>query len=94
MNRLHRGGARVRSTVGLVLDRDGNRCRRCRQPIDMTLGGMQPDGPTLGHVVPMAKGGGDELGNLGLEHRRCNLAAGARSDPPRALIARPVAVDG
>ena len=89
---LHRGGARIRATVRLILNRDGIRCRRCRLPIDMALGGMHPDGPTLGHILPMARGGGDDLGNLGLEHRRCNLAAGARADPPRAWLASPITV--
>jgi 5-methylcytosine-specific restriction endonuclease McrA len=88
---LARGGQRMRDARRLVLERDGNRCRRCRAPIDMSLSGLEPDGPTLGHIIPAARGGDDSLGNLGLEHRRCNLAAGARLDPPRALIAAPIA---
>ena len=94
MSDLHRGGARIRATVRLVLERDGNRCRRCGEPIDMAIGGLAPEGPTLGHVLPYSKGGTDDLANLGLEHRRCNLAAGARLIPPRALLATPVALDG
>jgi 5-methylcytosine-specific restriction endonuclease McrA len=90
---LHAGGARIRSTVRLVVERDGSRCRRCGIPIDMTLGGLDPDGPTLGHVTPVAQGGTDGLGNLALEHRRCNLAAGSRADPPRALIANPIPIE-
>jgi 5-methylcytosine-specific restriction endonuclease McrA len=59
----------------------------------MYLGGMHPDGPTLGHIIPAAQGGTDEDANLGLEHRRCNLAAGPRPTPPRALIAHPVTIE-
>lgn len=73
-----------------VIDRDGNRCRRCGDPIDLSLSGLDPYGMTLGHIIPAALGGTDDLSNLGAEHRRCNLAAGARRDPPRALIATPI----
>lgn len=59
----------------------------------MALSGMHRDGPTIGHVIPAALGGGDELGNLGLEHLRCNLAAGARPTPPRAAIAIPIPLE-
>lgn len=89
---LARGGHRVAQTRRALLERDGNACRRCGLPIDMTLSGLHPDGPTLGHIDPAARRGTDDLGNLGLEHRRCNLAAGARVDPPRAKIARPIAI--
>jgi hypothetical protein len=44
----------------------------------MRLSGLDPMGPTLGHIVPMAEGGTDDLDNLRLEHRKCNLAAGKR----------------
>jgi len=59
----------------------------------VTLSGLHPDGPTLGHKRPSIRGGADTLDNLGLEHRRCNLAAGARVDPPHAAIARPIRRD-
>lgn len=87
---LHSGGRRVGLTVRLLIARDGPFCRRCGTAIDTTLSGLHPDGPTIGHVVPAASNGSDELRNLGLEHRRCNLAAGARRDPPRAWIAKPI----
>lgn len=81
----------MRNARRAVLERDGNLCRRCGEPIDLSRSGLDPLGVTLGHITPAAKGGSDELGNLGLEHRRCNLAAGARRDPPRATIAVPIA---
>lgn len=90
MSTLHTGGRRVGLTVRLLRARDGDACRRCGEAIDFDLSGLLPLGPTLGHVVPAAAGGSDELRNLGLEHRRCNLAAGARRDPPRAWIAKPL----
>ena len=91
MTPLHRGGRRVGLTVRLLRARDGDLCRRCGQAIDFGLSGLEGTGPTIGHVIPAAAGGSDALRNLGLEHRVCNLAAGARRDPPRALIAKPVA---
>lgn len=90
---LARGGFRIGTTRRVLLERDGNACGRCGLTIDVGLDGMAPDGPTIGHIVPAAEGGTDDLANLRLEHRRCNLAAGARPIPPRALIARPVGVD-
>lgn len=59
----------------------------------MGLSGMDPRGPNLGHIQPAARSGTDTLANLGLEHRRCNIAAGARLDSPHALIARPVGIE-
>jgi 5-methylcytosine-specific restriction endonuclease McrA len=86
---LHRGGQRKRSALALIIERDGPRCRRCSGWVDVTLSGLRADGPTVGHVVPAARGGSDALDNLALEHRRCNLAASSRRDPPRALIVDP-----
>jgi 5-methylcytosine-specific restriction endonuclease McrA len=87
---LARGGHRKRVALRLVVDRDGTRCRRCDGTVDVRLSGNHPDGPTLGHVIAASRGGTDELANLSLEHKRCNLVAGDRDDPPRALIATPV----
>lgn len=80
----------MRQARALVYERDGDRCRRCGRLINMALSGMDPAGPNLGHIIPAAQGGSDEIGNLGLEHRRCNLAAGPRLTPPRAALAVPI----
>ena len=77
---LHRGGHRLRLARRLVVARDGARCRRCGAPIDVRLGGLDPLGLTLGHIVPVSRGGTDALANLAPEHRACNLAAGAGLD--------------
>ena len=87
---LHQGGHRRRVALRQVIERDGPMCWRCGRWVDVTLSGLVADGPTLGHRTPVDAGGSDELVNLGLEHRRCNLAAGARVMPPRATIARPI----
>lgn len=91
MTTLHRGGQRLVTARLAVIERDGPTCRRCGGWVDVSLSGLMPDGPTLGHIIPTSQGGSDERDNLGLEHRRCNLAASDRRDPPRALIATPIA---
>jgi hypothetical protein len=57
-----------------VLDRDGNTCQVCFTP-----GGAEYfDAPgrvarlTIGHILPVARGGGDEDTNLRAECQRCN----------------------
>lgn len=87
----HLSGQRLVVARRMVIDRDGETCRRCGGWVDVTLSGLLPDGPTLGHIIPLSKGGTNDPHNLGLEHARCNLAASDRRDPPRALIATPIA---
>lgn len=89
---LARGGRIVGRTIAMLRERDGNSCGRCGVAILDGVSGLHPDGATIGHRVPAAQGGTDELSNLRLEHRRCNLAAGARTSSPRARIVAPVAL--
>ena len=87
---LARGGWRLIQAKRLVIERDGPTCRRCGGWIDLALSGLHADGLTLGHIVPASRGGSDAPENLGPEHRRCNLAASDRRDPPKASIAIPI----
>lgn len=89
----HVNGQRLRTLRRQVVEIHGNRCARCGRPIDLSLSGLHPQGLTLGHAIPLARGGTDAIGNLRPEHRACNLAAGARLDPPRATLAKPVQVE-
>ena len=57
-----------------ILDRDGNTCQVC-----FTAGGSEfADAPgrratlTIGHIIPVARGGSDEDDNLRTECQRCN----------------------
>ena len=86
---LRQGGRRIAKVRGYLFVRDGSRCGRCGGVIDMRLSGLQADGPTLGHIVPLSSGGTDDLDNLRLEHRRCNLSAGKRLVRAVANIVRP-----
>ena len=84
-SKLHRGGDRIAAIRAILVERDGNLCRRCGVAIDLRLSGSHMYGPTIGHIVAASHGGTDYLDNLTLEHRRCNLRAGDRN-PPRAAI--------
>lgn len=63
-------------------------CRRCLDPIDLTLSGLHPMGLTVGHVLAVRDGGTDAPDNLAPEHRSCNLG-GRQAPRVRATIARP-----
>lgn len=54
-------------------------CWLCRRPVDKTLPGNHPDGPTLDHVIELDAGGSPlDRANARLAHHRCNSARGAR----------------
>src|SRR4026208_68150 len=89
MGRVRWNGARIASDRNYLRVRDGRGCARCGAPINMALRGMDPAGPTVGHRVPVAAGGGGGVDNLRLEHRRCNLAANKRYVPDRANVVKP-----
>ena len=94
-SRIHAGGhalriARTRLLREWRLAQQVPYCWRCELPIDVNLSGLHPDGATVGHIIPVSTGGTDVYDNLALEHRRCNLGAGARVAPPKAMIAEPI----
>ena len=55
-----------------VVARDGWVCWLCNMPVDESLPRTSRMGATVDHVVPLAKGGSDELDNLRLAHWICN----------------------
>lgn len=71
-------GRRNRMLARGLWERDGGLCGRCGLEIDPTLHGYLPGALTIGHIVPIAKGGTNDPRNLQPEHRRCNLEAGDR----------------
>ena len=57
------------------------RCWLCGHPVDRTLPGAHPQGPTVDHIIPLSRGGNPlDRNNARLAHRRCNVTRGAR--PP------------
>lgn len=57
-------------------------CHICGKPIDYTLKTPDPMSFEVDHVVPLAKGGADELSNKAAAHRRCNRAKHANDFAP------------
>lgn len=65
-------------TKAEVLDRWSNRCHLCEKKIDLDLPSMNRLGFTFDHVVPVSKGGTNDLQNIRPAHRSCNSARGNR----------------
>lgn len=82
-------GRRNRLLAYGLWQRDGGRCGRCLLEIDPTLHGYLPGALTIGHIVPIARGGTNDPSNLRPEHRRCNLEAGSREARAVASPVRP-----
>lgn len=85
---LRRRGVLVPGAYSLagIGARDGWRCHLCTGRVDRTLSGLHPDGPTIDHLIPLAKGGRDEARNVALAHRRCNLRRGVDRLPAQLLL--------
>jgi 5-methylcytosine-specific restriction endonuclease McrA len=56
-----------------VLNSHGSICYLCNNEIDITLPRRSKHGPTVDHVIPLSRGGSDELDNLRLTHWECNM---------------------
>lgn len=61
-----------REIVEALVERDGYACYLCDDQYTDT------DGPTIEHVVPLARGGTWDMENLKLAHRLCNQRKGDR----------------
>lgn len=74
---------RYGNRLAAIYQRDGGICHLCHMPVPPEY---DPDGdpsPTVDHLVPVAYGGSDDMGNLRLAHRLCNQKR--RSVPMWAL---------
>lgn len=83
-----RRGARVGEpyTLTEIGDRDGWRCHLCHKTVNPMLSGLDPDGPTIDHLVPISRGGTDERRNVRLAHRRCNQRKGIKAMGEQLLL--------
>ena len=59
-----------------IAERDGFRCHLCGGKVSMARKYPDPLSPSVDHVVPLSRGGTNDLANLKLAHLRCNLAKG------------------
>jgi 5-methylcytosine-specific restriction endonuclease McrA len=58
-----------------VIDTSDGICAWCHRPVDRTLPGTHPWGPTADHIIELDRGGPErDPANLQLMHRRCNNA--------------------
>ena len=86
-------GARVsgpRFTSEDVFVRDKWVCHLCQAPVDDLLSGQDPWGPTIDHIVPIARGGLHSLENCQLAHRVCNSRKGTKYPPGPERTSAPV----
>jgi 5-methylcytosine-specific restriction endonuclease McrA len=77
-------------------DRDRAAIRRTKPPcgicdgeIDYTLHYLEPMAYVVDHIMPLSKGGADELSNKQAAHRACNRAKSdktADDDAPRTFV--------
>lgn len=63
------GTGKKRATLRRLIERDGSGCFYCSHP-------TTEDDRTVEHLVPIAHGGTNRIGNLCLAHAACNLEAG------------------
>ena len=57
-------------------------CHICGQPIDYTLHYLDPKAYVIDHVVPLSRGGRDDLSNVAAAHRDCNSTKRSRLIAP------------
>lgn len=73
-------------TVDELLERDGEDCVLCGEPLDLTFSWPDPKAPTVEHLECLAWGtAGDEPLNVGVSHWECN---NQRKDRPHPAAAR------
>ena len=73
-------GDRAKKIKPLLVSMYGARCAKCAQPIDLSLHYPDPLNLSIGHQLPLSRGGTDTIDNLRPEHLQCNQQAGNRLD--------------
>lgn len=73
-------------TLHELAERDSRRCHICGRTVDMLRSGMHDRGPTVDHLVPLSDGGRDELANVALAHRGCNVRRGVGGEVQLRLV--------
>lgn len=53
-------------------------CGICNEKVDLDVKHPDPLFGSIDHIVPLAKGGSNDLDNLQIAHLKCNLSKGAR----------------
>src|SRR5690606_34791226 len=63
-------------------------CALCGEDIDYTLPHLDPGQFVIDHIVPLAKGGLDELSNIQAAHRLCNRRKSDKTEAEMATAAQ------
>lgn len=74
-----------RSAIRKALrQQQGNRCCWCGGPMSFPAWSICNDATaeTLEHLVPLSKGGADDITNMALSHYRCNQERGTQAREP------------
>lgn len=87
-NHKRRGAGPIEVSRNDLIRLRGKRCHICRKVIDLKLSGMHPMGFTIDHLLPVSKGGTNDLSNLDVAHRQCNIARGNCGDVQLPLDVR------
>lgn len=83
-NQKRRAAGPAIDRTALIRER-GEKCHLCGKRIDLRLSGLHPMGLHIEHLVPVSDGGTNDLDNLHIAHRVCNLKRGNRG-PAQLLI--------
>jgi len=60
-----------RSAVANLRRRDGDKCKWCKE-LMIFRGEIGPLSATIEHIIPLNRGGLDNLNNMALAHKKCN----------------------
>lgn len=62
-------------------------CHLCGEPIDYEAHHLEPLSFQIDHIIPLNKGGTDDLDNLAASHRKCNRDKGDGGPKLKAAVA-------
>lgn len=82
MSQHHHRNSAQRDRDRQTIKRSGAGCHICGQPIDYSLPYLDPMAFEVDHLVPLARGGADDLSNKRAAHRRCNSTKRTRDHAP------------
>jgi 5-methylcytosine-specific restriction endonuclease McrA len=83
-----RKSVRSENVIAALLRRDGGNCQICgKRFLAEVVSHLHGRSMQVDHIVPVAKGGSDDLDNLRLTHRSCNISRGADGTTPRQRAA-------
>ncbi|MBF6584421.1 HNH endonuclease [Nocardia farcinica] len=85
----HQRNTTTRDRHRAVLRRNKPPCGICGQDIDYTLPHLHPHSYVVDHIIPLARGGTDDLDNKQPAHRHCNETKAARTTEELTAAAGP-----